>query len=82
VPVIKTIATQGTGIPDLWKQVIAHGAHHDAAKQKALALQKTMRLIANNAIKKINLQELEKKLNSSLGDSAFNIYRFAERYFI
>ena len=80
IPIIKTVATEGEGIDELWTAInyfLSSGTYNE--QKSWLLAEKVYRLIQYNRMKDVNkkllLQEIRQLMNSS-----FNLYQFAARY--
>ncbi len=83
IPVIKAVATQGTGAEELLEKI---DAYHKVPLQESLHKQvlltdKAFQLIQAQRMKSINKMELRDALFEAVQDADFNIYRFASAYF-
>ncbi|MBV8254902.1 MAG: methylmalonyl Co-A mutase-associated GTPase MeaB [Chitinophaga sp.] len=78
IPVIKTVATQFTGVEEL---TTAIGAHHQQVqhyqqRHALLLAEKAWQLIQHRRMKDISKKELQQEISSHLSDSSFNLYRY------
>jgi len=79
VPVIKTIATSGTGVDELKRAILAKMEKTKNNKRKInLLAEKAYHLIRQERMKDINKQELAEEIAGH--GSAFNLYRFIEKF--
>jgi len=79
IPVIKTIATTGQGIEELFSQIEKHissGAKNE--RQIYLLTEKVWRLIVKNRMKDIDRKKLQEEIQSAMQDGNFNAFRFAK----
>ena len=77
VPVLKTAAHKGTGVPELAAAIDAHYAALVPATKLHLLAEKAYRLIRDQRMKDVRLEELEQALLEKSESPDFNIYRFA-----
>lgn len=77
VPVLKTAAHKGTGVPELAAAIDAHYAALVPATKLHLLAEKAYRLIRDQRMKDVRLEELEQALLEKSKSPDFNIYRFA-----
>ncbi len=79
-PVLKTIARNGTGVPELY-EVIMHtltSSHNNKHKKNILA-RKAYQLIMKKRMEDINIEELTETINRSLKETEmFNVYSFIQ----
>ena len=81
IPVLKTIASQDTGVNELYT-AIKHHANSSAANSRKyfLMAEKAWQLIQKKRMKDISRQALKEKLEKEAGEKGFNIYRFIDQY--
>ncbi|MEP7263236.1 MAG: methylmalonyl Co-A mutase-associated GTPase MeaB [Bacteroidota bacterium] len=79
VDVVKTIATTGEGVDELYV-AIQKQRHHLPEKRKALLSQQAYRLIQHYRMKDITIDKLNDALKEISGTEDFNIYSFVEKY--
>lgn len=79
--VIKTIATNGQGIPELLNAINEHSAHsvHNEKKYQIL-LERAVHMIRDLRTKDINAEQLLSGLKSESKKADFNLYRFVKRF--
>ncbi|MFI5218056.1 MAG: methylmalonyl Co-A mutase-associated GTPase MeaB [Bacteroidia bacterium] len=80
-PILKTIATQQEGIPELIEKINEHHCLPHKQKNNSLVFEKALRLIRDYKMKSIDKEELKKKLNESQKKKDFNLYRFIDSNF-
>jgi LAO/AO transport system kinase len=76
--VIKCIATTDDGIEELAEEIQEH--HHAGIHEKKnfLLLEKALRLLTYEKMKKVNRDDLKEKLFRAASEKDFNLYRFLE----
>jgi LAO/AO transport system kinase len=81
VPVIKTIASQNSGIDELLTQ-IQHLLKHHRTKEKKYWLQaeRAFQLIQKKKMKNISKEELKEKIKELSDKNAFQLYSFIKNY--
>lgn len=80
IPVLKTIASKGTGIPELYQQIKEKisMSKDDATKQSILA-RKAYQLIIKKRMEDVSLDSLKERIASqSASDANFNVYSFVK----
>lgn len=81
VPVVKTVASQKSGVELLAKAIEDHSHHPaDPRRKKHLLAQKALLLIRALRTRDIMMDQLEKDLANSLDQPGFNLYRFISAY--
>lgn len=83
IPVIKTVATTGSGIEELWSKSKLHN-EINASRERTIHLmaEKAYQLILMDRMKRINKEDLFNKLETETNKSGFNMYQFLhENYF-
>jgi LAO/AO transport system kinase len=80
IPVLKMIASQKEGIPELYKIIAGWDFDVQPAQKLELMTKKVWSIIQNEKMKKINKEELKKDLSEAMFKPEFNIYHFAEKY--
>jgi len=79
VKIIKTIASQKTGIEDLMEAIMNNLSMHPVNKRKGwLLAEKAFYLIQQKRMKDINKEEMKKAIE--LAGNDFNLYRFIKKY--
>ncbi len=83
IPVIKTVATTGSGIEDLWSKAKSHNAvNANKERNVHLMAEKAYQLILMDRMKKINKEDLFDKLETETNKNGFNMYQFLrDNYF-
>ncbi len=84
IPVLKTIATNGTGVPELARHITDFLEVQEAIPDKRLHLltEKCWQLIQAQRMKGLNQEELSKQLAKSIGEPGFNLYAFTKNYLL
>jgi len=82
IPVLKTIASQKEGVPELYK-IISGWEFNDIklAQKLELLTEKVWSIIQNKKMKEINKEELKNDLSVAVSKPEFNMYHFAEKYY-
>jgi LAO/AO transport system kinase len=78
IPIIKTVASQRTGIDELFKKIELHQQQQvHSNKHNWLLTEKAYHLIMQKRMEDINKDELKKKIEKALMEKPdFNLYRF------
>jgi LAO/AO transport system kinase len=83
IPVLKTIATNGTGTSEFWQAIQAHQKYNTSSQKKAqLLCQKAWQLIQNEKMKTVNKKELITDLEQNANKQGFNLYQYIENKYI
>ena len=77
IPVLKTIASQKTGIDELYKAIL-NPIHHNDERKSWLLAEKAFQLIQKKRMNDIDKNDLKNKIEEA-GDE-FNLYRFVKNY--
>jgi LAO/AO transport system kinase len=81
IPIIKTIAAQKTGIPELAEAIAAHQLQlQDPTRKNWLLTQKALRLIQQKRMQDINAATLLAAITEASQDPQFNIFEFVQAY--
>jgi LAO/AO transport system kinase len=81
IPIIKTIAAQKTGIPELAEAIAAHQLQlQDPTRKNWLLTQKALRLIQQKRMKDIDATQLLAAISAKSQDPQFNIFEFVQAY--
>jgi len=81
IPIIKTIAAQKTGIPELAEAIAAHQLQlQDPTRKNWLLTQKALRLIQQKRMQDINATSLLAAITEASQDPQFNIFEFVQAY--
>lgn len=80
IPVIKTVATNQTGINEVIESIEKHHRLNNNSRRAYLLTEKAFRLISTIRTKDISKQDLMAKISKELNNENFNIYQFIEQY--
>jgi LAO/AO transport system kinase len=81
IPVIKTIATQKTGIAELMEMIMRQQQSTNQIQHKSVLLaEKAYQLILHNRMKDISKNDLKEKIQEKLKGPGFNLYQFVSSY--
>ncbi len=81
IPVIKTVATNGTGIDELWGFIEQHNHLKASMEHRQLLLvEKAWQLIQNEKMKEVNKTLLMKDLMDQSNKKGFNLYHYIQKY--
>lgn len=81
IPVVKTIATNNTGISTLWESIEKHNAHTtDPEHQQLLMVEKAWQLIQHERMRSLNRQTLTNDLADKSNIKGFNLYQYIRKY--
>ncbi len=77
IPVIKTVATDSTGIEELYNSILAHqDTEHNNEKRSKILAEKAMQLIRKKRTADIDFQKLEDDIQKASKQKDFNLYLF------
>jgi LAO/AO transport system kinase len=79
IPVIKTVASQGTGLNELVKALSAD-LPHSKENQVWLLTERLYQLVQKEKMKKIDKTAMKNEVARLLDQNQFNLYRLAEQY--
>ena len=80
IPVLKTIASQKEGIPELYKIITGWKFNVKPSHKLDLMTEKVWSIIQNKKMREINREKLKKDLSEAATHEGFNMYQFAEQY--
>jgi LAO/AO transport system kinase len=81
IPVVKTVAFEKKGIPELWEAIDTVLKRQNAPQQKAwLFAEKAFQLIQNKRMIDIDKKALKEKIQEQLSDPQFNLYKFIGKF--
>jgi LAO/AO transport system kinase len=80
IPVLKTIASQKEGVPELYKIIAGWKFDSGSSGKIELLTEKAWSIIQSKKMKGINKIELKKELSEAVTKPGFNMYHFAEKY--
>lgn len=79
IPVLKTVATNHTGIDKLWQSVEQHHQLNTVSEKSAqLLTEKAYQLILMNRMKTISKEQLYNKIQQDSNKNGFNLYQFLQ----
>jgi LAO/AO transport system kinase len=81
IPIIKTIATNGEGISELYKIISGWDFAELPAQKLDLLFDKTWSIIQDRKMKEINREDLKQALRTAYAQPGFNMYNFVEKYY-
>ncbi|MBD0296007.1 MAG: methylmalonyl Co-A mutase-associated GTPase MeaB [Flavisolibacter sp.] len=82
VPIVKTVASRGAGIPELLKYIHQNTESNRANDRKSwLLAEKAWHLIQAQRMKDLNKNELKEIIEQQLQHGNFSLYQFAAKYF-
>lgn len=77
IPVVKTVATEMKGVPELWDALKAHqAANLMNERRNQLMLEKAMHLVLTDRMKGIDKHKLKTELETKNTLPGFNLYQF------
>ena len=79
IPIIKTIASQNTGIRELAGELNSNH-RHSREKQIWLFTERLYQLVQKEKMKNLDKAAMKQEVERSLDQNQFNLYRLAERY--
>jgi LAO/AO transport system kinase len=79
IPIIKTIASQQTGLSELAKELESNN-RHSKEKQIWLLTERLYQLVQKDKMKNIDKTTMRQAIERSLDQNQFNLYRLAEHY--
>lgn len=77
IPVLKTIASQGTGIAELLSAIKEHQSSQTDKARLNLMAEHLYRLVMHEKMKNITLHHLQEIIAREVGEKDFNVYRLA-----
>lgn len=81
VPVLKTVANQKEGIPELFKAVLHHlGKGETSEKKYQLLAQRVYHIIRDRRMKDIDMEKMVKEIKSAYEQQQFNLYKLVEKF--
>jgi LAO/AO transport system kinase len=81
IPVIKTIASQKKGIPELMEKIEQHlQTGNPTLRKSSLLAEKAYQLILNKRIKDISKKDLKESIQKAVQVPGFNLYQFVSAY--
>lgn len=80
IPVLKTAAQEGKGIPELC-DLLMQTRTINSEKRKRILTNKALRIAQDLLLRKVDMQDFSSKLAAAASSDQFNIYRFVNGYF-
>ena len=80
IPVLKTIASQKEGVPELYQIIAGWDFENESSKRIELLAEKVWLIIQGKKMREINKTALKNELSVAITKSGFNMYHFAEKY--
>lgn len=81
IPVLKTVASQKTGVKELYETIVHHADTTVMNDRKYwLLTEKAWHLIQQKRMKDLSKAALKLELEKASGEPGFNFYRFVDRY--
>jgi LAO/AO transport system kinase len=81
IPVIKTIATTGVGIGELYEKIKQWNYNSHTEKKIGLLTEKVWSLIQAEKMKEFNREQIQTDILQAILDPGFNLYAFAKKYY-
>jgi LAO/AO transport system kinase len=79
IPIIKTVASQKTGIPELMQKIYEHQRNiHTSNRKYWLLAEKAWHLIMHQRMKGVSKEYLEEQIRINIKTDNFNLYRFIQ----
>lgn len=82
VPVLKTVAIRGEGMTELIDKIKTHQQHRQPETRIAMMAEHAYRIIQNQRMNDISIQQLGEELNTEIENKDFNIYHFTNKYYL
>src|SRR5690606_2771515 len=81
IPVVKTIATEGTGIAELAAAIdIFFAQHHGHTEHKVhLMTEKCWQILQAERMKGLDKKEVYRQISGQINQKGFNLYSFAKK---
>ena len=81
IPVLKTIANQKEGIPELYEAILNHLQQaHVSEKKYQLLAQRVIHIIRDKRMKDVDMEKLLKEIRTAWNENTFNLYNTVSRY--
>jgi LAO/AO transport system kinase len=81
VPIIKTVASEGKGIYELYEKIVELHQNQELNERKSiLIVEKLYHLIQKERMKNIDKRKLKEDVEKNMKDGYFNVYRLAQSY--
>ena len=78
IPIIKTVASEKTGIPELKEEILQYRQENNSDKKYSMLAEKAWQLIQNKKMKDVSKEELLAQMKKEPG---MNIYNFIRKYY-
>lgn len=83
IPVLKTVAHQKEGIPELYKAILEHLQQAQVSEKKyQLLAQRVYHIIRDKRMKDLDMEKLVKEIKTAYSENKFNLYATVSRYLI
>lgn len=81
IPVLKTVASQKEGIPELFKAILHHLENAEVSDKKyQLLAQRVYHIIRDKRMKNIDMEKLVEEIKTAYEQGQFNLYKVVEKY--
>ncbi len=81
IPVLKTIANQKEGIPELYEAILNHlQQEHTSEKKYQLLAQRVIHIIRDKRMKDVDMEKLVNEIRTAYNENTFNLYGIVSRY--
>lgn len=81
VKVIKTVATESKGVPELIEQLQIDKTQNNQARKLILLTEKALRIVAKKRMKGFDVEALRNNLQQEMQQPNFNLYHFLKNQF-
>jgi len=76
VAVLKTVAVEARGVPELIDELQADTNYHNEERKLVLLTEKALRIVARRRMKDFDVDKLREELRIALQNPSFNLYHF------
>jgi LAO/AO transport system kinase len=81
IPVLKTVASQKEGVPELFKAILHHlGTAEVSEKKYQLLAQRVYHIIRDKRMKNIDMEKLVGEIKTAYEQNQFNLYKVVAEY--
>ncbi|MEO9003809.1 MAG: methylmalonyl Co-A mutase-associated GTPase MeaB [Ginsengibacter sp.] len=80
IPVIKTVATTGEGLAELYQNIIKWNFDDGSEQKTQLLAEKIWSLIQHERMRDIDKEKMRKEIIEAASQPGFNMYQFAKKY--
>lgn len=80
IPVIKTVATTGEGLTELYQNIIKWNFDDGSEQKTQLLAEKIWSLIQHERMRDIDKEKMRKEIIEAASQPGFNMYQFAKKY--